>query len=100
MSYHPAKFGCHGHSGSGVSLILVCHVILQKPRDQRVIRFYGWNPLMISHCPAKSGGHSRCGTEDIMFPVAEEDGPSCSRFNPPLLFISKRHGLKEHGISY
>ena len=26
--------------------------------------------------------------------------PDISRFNPPLLFISKAHGLKEHGLYY
>ena len=35
-----------------------------------------------------------------MFLVVGEEHSRCSRFNPPLLFISKRHDLKEHGISY
>ena len=30
------KFGNHGHFGSGDTMALVFHVILQKPRDQRV----------------------------------------------------------------
>ena len=28
------------------------------------------------------------------------DGQHSTRFNPLLLFVSKGHGLKEHGISY
>ena len=61
---------------------------------------------MVSHHSAKFGDHRHCGSEDIMFLVAEEENSRCSRFNPPLLFnapllfISKEHGLKAHGISY
>ena len=33
-----------------------------------------------------------------MFLVPEVKDSRCSRFNPPLLFISKRHGLKLDGI--
>ena len=55
---------------------------------------------MVSHHPAKFGDHRHCGSGDIMFLVAEEENSRCSRFNPPLLFISKGHGLKAHGISH
>ena len=55
---------------------------------------------MVSHHPVKFGDHRHCGSGDIMFLVAEEENSRCSRFNPPLLFISKGHGLKAHGISY
>ena len=61
---------------------------------------------MVSNHPAKFGNHRHCGSGDIMFLVAEEQNFRCSRFNPPLLFsppllfISKGHGLKTHGISY
>ena len=60
---------------------------------------------MVSHHPAKFGDHRHCGSGD-MFLVAEEENSRCSRFNlpllfnPPLLFISKGHGLKAHSISY
>ena len=47
---------------------------------------------------AKFGGHIRCGSGDMMRLVAEEEDSRCCRFNPPLLFISKGHGLKAHGI--
>ena len=55
--------------------------------------FYGWEPILVSYHPAKSGDHGHCGSENIMFLVAEEQNSRCSCFNPPLLFISKRHGL-------
>ena len=29
MSYHPAKFGGHKHSGSGVIMSFVCYMTLQ-----------------------------------------------------------------------
>ena len=54
---------------------------------------------MVSHHSAKFGGHSHCGSGDIMFLVAEEENSRCSRFNPPLLFISEGHGWKVQGIS-
>ena len=61
---------------------------------------------MVSHHPAKFGDHRHCGSGDIMFLVAEEENSRCSCFNPPLLFnplllfTSKGHGFKAHGISY
>ena len=55
---------------------------------------------MVNHHPATFGGHRHCGSGDIMLLVAEEENSRCSCFNPPLLFISKGHGLKAHGISY
>ena len=56
---------------------------------------------MISHHPAKFVEHRYCGSGDIMFLVTEkENSRSLSGFNPPLLFISKGHGLKAHSISY
>ena len=30
VSHHPAKFGCHRHSGSGDIMVFVCHVTLQE----------------------------------------------------------------------
>ena len=55
---------------------------------------------MVSQNPANFGGHAHYGNGDIMFLVVEEEDSRCSRFNPPLLFISEGHGLKAHGISY
>ena len=61
---------------------------------------------MVSHYPAKFGDRRHCGSGDIMILVAEEEYSRCSLFNspllfnPPLLFISKGHGLKAHGIYY
>ena len=43
---------------------------------------------MVSHYPAKFGGHRHCGSED-MFLVHEEEDFRCSCFNPPLLYLSR-----------
>ena len=42
---------------------------LSRPRDQRVILLCGWEPLIVSHHPAKLDGHRHCGSEDIDIPV-------------------------------
>ena len=55
---------------------------------------------MVSHHPEKFGDHRHCGSGDIMFLVAKVENSRCSHFSPPLLFISKGHELKSHGISY
>ena len=52
------------------------------------------------HHPAKFGCHRHCGSEDIMFLVAEEEDSRCSRFSPPLPFTSKEHGLKAQNKPY
>ena len=55
---------------------------------------------MISHHPAKFGGHRHCG-RGVKFLVAEELDSTCSCLKPRLLFISKRDdGLKARGVSY
>ena len=73
--------------------------VLSRPRDQRVMSFYGQKPLTVSHYPAKFGGHKHCGHGDL-FLVAEEDYFRCSCFNLPLLFIVKGHDSIAHGKSY
>ena len=55
---------------------------------------------MVSHHPAKFGGHRHCGSGDVMSLVVEEEDLRCSCSNPQLLFISKGHGLKRYGMSY
>ena len=55
---------------------------------------------MVSHNPAKFGGRRKSGSRGMMFLVVEEENSRCSRFNPPLLFISKGYRLKGHGISF
>ena len=97
MSYHPAKFGGHSHSVSGLIMNLFCRVILQ---DHVMKGSHDLWSLIISHHPAKFGGHRQCRSGDIMFLVANEENPRCSCFNSLSLFISKEHGLKAHGISY
>ena len=54
---------------------------------------------MVSHHPAKFGSPRHCDSGDMIL-VAEKEHSRCSRFNLPLLFISKGHGLKARGISY
>ena len=48
---------------------------------------------MVSHHPAKFGGHRHCGSEDMMFVVVEEQDSTCPRLDPSLMFISKEHGI-------
>ena len=55
---------------------------------------------MVSQHLAKFGSHRHCGSGDIMFLLAVEENSRCFCFNPLMLFISKGHGLKAHGISY
>ena len=47
---------------------------------------------MVSHQPAKFGGHRHCGIEDTFLVVAEQDS-TCPCLNPPLLFTSEVHGM-------
>ena len=75
VSHHPAKFGNHKHSGSGDVFSLSCD--LAGPCDQRVMRFYGWEPL-IGHHPAKFDDYSRCGG-GYMYLVVEGQDSTCSR---------------------
>ena len=44
MSYDPAKFGGHGHSGSGVIRNLVLSRDLARPRRKRACDFMGGSP--------------------------------------------------------
>ena len=52
---------------------------------------------MVSHDPGKFGGQKHCGRRDSS---SIDFSSISSRFNSPLLSISKGHGLKAHGISY
>ena len=54
---------------------------------------------MLSDQPPRFAGHWRCGGRD-MFLVVEGQDSRCSCLNPPLLCISKAHGMKAHGMSY
>ena len=44
MSYHPAKFDGHSHFGSGVIMILVCHLISQDHMIKGSEDFMGGTP--------------------------------------------------------
>ena len=48
---------------------------------------------MVSHQPAKFGGHRHCGIGDMMFVLVEGQDSTCPWLDPPLLFISKAHGM-------
>ena len=48
---------------------------------------------MVSHDPAKFGGHRHCGSGDLMFLVVEGQDSTCPCFNLPLQFISKIYGI-------
>ena len=37
-------------------MVLVCLVIPQRPSNQNGMQLYGWEPLKVSHHPAKFGG--------------------------------------------
>ena len=44
MCYHPAKFGGRSHSGSGIIMNLVCHIILQDNVTKESCDFMGGSP--------------------------------------------------------
>ena len=48
---------------------------------------------MVSHNPAKFGGHRHCGSGNMMFVVDEGQDYTCPRLDSPLLFISKAHDM-------
>ena len=67
MSYHSAMFCGHSHSGSGVTMIPVCHVISQDHVSKMSCDFYEREPFMISHYHSKFGFHRHCGSGNMMF---------------------------------
>ena len=65
VSYHPTKFGGHGHCGSGDIIILVCHVTLQDHVIKGLCDFIGKCDFNVSYHPAKFGGDRRPDSGDI-----------------------------------
>ena len=53
---------------------------------------------MVGHQPANFGDHQHCPGGDTMFLVVDWQNSTYSSINMSLLFISKAHGLKPHGI--
>ena len=55
---------------------------------------------MVSHHPAKFGGHGHCcNSGDITLSVVEDqDFLPC--LNPSLLLISKAHGMRVYGMAW
>ena len=47
---------------------------------------------MVNYHPAKFGGHGHCGSRDTFIVFKGQDS-TCTRLNPPLLFISKAYGM-------
>ena len=94
MAYYKAD----KHFGNGDIYSLSCD--FKRPRNQRVMWLYGWEPLMVIHHHVKFGVHRHCGSRDTMFLVIKDEDSRCSCFNLPLLFISERHGLKAQVKSY
>ena len=45
---------------------------LGRPLSYRLPSLYGYEALIISHHPAKFGGHMKCGSGDIAFLMTEE----------------------------
>ena len=48
---------------------------------------------MVGHHPAKFAAHMHSGSGDMIFLVVERQDSTCPCLNPPLLFISKAHGV-------
>ena len=71
---------------------------LSWPLDHKVMWLYEWEPFMFSHHPANFVGQKHCGSGDILFLVAEGQDCTCSGLNLSLLFISKTHVMKAHGM--
>ena len=44
VSLQPDKIDYHRHCSSGGVMSLICHVILQRPLDQKVMRLMGRSP--------------------------------------------------------
>ena len=45
---------------------------LARPRDQRFVLLYGWEPLKVSHHPIKFGGHKHCTIGDNGFSLSRD----------------------------
>ena len=74
---------------------------LVRPRNQKVMWFYGLESFMVSHhsfiVSHKFVGHRHCGNGDTMLLVVKGQDSTGSCFSLPLLLISKGHGLKARG---
>ena len=65
---------------------------LERPRNQRVMWLYQWEPLMVRHYSAKFGGHRHWSSGDIMYLVVEKQNSTCS-LNSVITILSKGHGM-------
>ena len=46
---------------------------------------------MVNHHHAMFGGHKQCGSGYVIYLVVDKQDSTCSRLNPPLLFICLEH---------
>ena len=90
ISDQHCKFSCHRHYDSRVMIFFFLSRDLKRQRDQKVMRFYGLKPLVVSHHP---DGHRHCGSRDMMFLVVEQQYSICPCLDPSLLFISRVQGM-------
>ena len=56
-----------------------------------------WEPLMVSHHPAKSGGHRNCGSGDLIFLMVEEKDIA-SLLNSTNITFDKPQGMPSSHI--
>ena len=103
VSHHPVKFGGHWHCGSGDTMVLVCHVILQDHVTKGSNNYMGRSPL------------SRAYSNSLLRAIVARNHlpffkifsnfvhfcPNFQIFNPflPLFnifFLKKRQKLTEH----
>ena len=77
-------------------MVLVCHVISQNHVIERLCSFMGW----CLSCQVTILWLRHCGSGDMMFLVVKGQDSTGPCFSPPLVFISKGHGLKACGITY
>ena len=92
-SYHPPNFGDHSHCGSGTIIILVCHVISQNHVIKGSSEFLGRSPSRkVTTLPSLMAIGMQCCSGNI-FLVVQGQEITYPCFNPPLLFISKTHGI-------
>ena len=82
---------CHFWCSLANGNIKYCHIISQ---DHEISHVTLWvqaphEDILWIVCPhpAKYGWLRHCGSGDLMFLVLEERNSTCSRLNPPLLFI-------------
>ena len=68
LSHHAARLGDFRHCSSEDKMFLIHHLILQKPRAERVMEPYEWEPPPpppVSHHPVIFATYGHCGSKDV-----------------------------------